>query len=193
MPSLKDVINKFMLCVSYCSLYSKEHPSVRRLAFEIIKLLNSVFDEQGRFELMVIEDDLICNKRRLANGGAQKDNLVKKMKRAGLTRIDFTRGITAEELYGFIADLSGSKVRSGAYGHIKTGIVDVLSADVGSRDLPAPEALAGSGEVTQITQEQFIKVKDIFTNFSKLSRLQVSVLEEVVVGFVHSFQKNRTS
>ena len=189
MPSIKDVINKFMLCVSYCSLYSKKHPSVRRLTFEIIKLLDSVFTDYERFELMVIEDDLICNKRRLTNGGAQKDNLVKKMKRAGLSRIDFIRGITAEELYGFIADLSEFKVRSGAYNHIKTGIVDILAADVDSRDLPDTGAPAGSDDVSQITMEQFSKVRDIFNNFSKISRLEVSDLEEIVVGFIYSYQK----
>jgi len=67
--------------------------------------------------------------------------------------------------------------------HLKTGIVNVragelkMDIDVDLNNLPA------------YTSEQMEKLKDVYDNISPFKRLEVSGLEEIVVGFILTFKK----
>ena len=48
--------------------------------------------------MMIVENDLVVNKVPLREIGLQGHNFIKRLKRKGITRVDFLKGITLSEL-----------------------------------------------------------------------------------------------
>ena len=72
METVKDFISTFMIAISNCSLYSKEHEAFNELTKKIFSILSEILEE--RFEIMVIDDELIVNKKPLRDAGINKTN-----------------------------------------------------------------------------------------------------------------------
>lgn len=125
MYKVKSFISTFASAVSNCSLYSKEHASVDALAQKALSELNEFFEGDEDFELMVVEGDLIVNKTPVRDAGFHGVNLMKRMKRKGLSRVDFLKGITLPELKQFITEISVTEGSLTTYPHIRSGVVDV--------------------------------------------------------------------
>ena len=75
----------FMSAVSNCCLYSKNHPSVDELIEKTFSILNEIFKTSGSFEMMIIEKDLLINKNPVRKIGLQGQNLIKRLKRKGIS------------------------------------------------------------------------------------------------------------
>lgn len=183
METIKGFITTFMSAISNCSLYSKEHAALDDLARHCLSFLDELMKDSESYEIMIIDDDLILDKtlvREIGNHGRQ---LIKKMKRKGISRIDFLKGITQSELRGLIADLASPNEGLKKYPHIRSGVVDVrigglkIDADIDLNDL------AG------FTANQVDAVKNIYDIPSPFKRLNVAGLEEIVVNFVITFKR----
>ncbi len=125
MDKVKSFISAFTSALSNCSLYSKEHASVDGLAQKTLSLLNEFFEADDDFEIMVVEGDLIINKTPIRDAGSHGINFIKRMKRKGLSRVDFLKGITLSELKQFIAEISATEGSLRTYPHIRSGVVNV--------------------------------------------------------------------
>lgn len=185
METVKAFISTFMSAVSTCTLYSKEHASVNELTRKVFSQLNELLQESDSLELMIVGDDLIVNKAPLREIGMQGFNLIKRLKRKGLSRVDFMKGITFSELIQFVVDVSAAARDPGTYAHIKTGVVDIrlggfkLDTDI-DFDM---EDLSG------FTSGQVEMVKDVYHGITPFKRLNIAGLEEIVVNFIITFRR----
>src|SRR4030043_840338 len=124
MEKMKLFLSTLMSAISTCTLYSKEHASVDELTQKAFSLLSEMLQQSDSVELMIVGDDLIANKTPLRDVGMQGVNLIKRLKKKGLSRVDFIKGITFSELRLFVANISAVSEDIRTYAHIKTGVVD---------------------------------------------------------------------
>lgn len=187
MPTDMEAIRKFisvlMSTISNCSLYTKNHASIDELTQKALSILNELLTGSDRVEIMLIENDLIVNKAPLRDVGVHGNTFIKRIKRRGISRIDFLAGITFAELKQFIADMSETDKEPKTYPHIKTGVIDVRLGGVKVDANISAEALS------KLTTQQLEKVKDVYHDFSPFSKLNVAGLEEIVVNFIVTFKK----
>ncbi len=172
-----------MSAVSNCSLYSQEHSAIDDLAGEALAVLNEILEETESLEMMIVENDLVVNRVPLRETGLQGHNFIKRLKRKGITRVDFLKGITISELRLFISNMATAEEGLKPSPHIRSGVVDVrigglkLDFDLNMDDL------AG------FTSGQTDMVKEVYTGISPFKRLNIAGLEEIVVNFIITFRK----
>jgi hypothetical protein len=163
MKNITEFISIFMSAVSHCLLYSKDHTAVHELVTKTFSTLNNIFDELGTFEIIIIENDLVVNKNPVREIGLQGQNLIRRLKRKGISHIHFLKGLTLAELKNLIADLSTTEKGLKSSSHIMVGIVDV---NIGS-----PKSLQSVGflkdsfsdihkSLSAFSTEQIEKAKD---------------------------------
>ncbi|GBD97056.1 MAG TPA: HD domain-containing protein [Nitrospirae bacterium] len=180
MEPSKDFISTFMIAVSNCSLYSKEHEAFDELAKKTLAVLEE--DLKDRLEIMIIDDELIVNKKPLRGGGLHRINIIKRLKKKGISRVDFLEGITLSEIKQFIIDISEPGKRLKSYPHIRTGAVDIR---MGGLKMDAVDI----NNLTFSPLEEIEKVKEVFHSAKPHRKLDIAGLEEVVVHFIGSFKK----
>src|SRR4030066_1523219 len=95
---VKKFITAFMSALSNCSLYSSEHESVDICVKKAFSLLEEIFRGAERLEIMIVDNDLIVNKIPLREAGIHGVNIVKRLKKKGITRADFEKDITPAQL-----------------------------------------------------------------------------------------------
>ncbi len=91
MEAVKEFISALMVAVSNCSLYTKGHEAFDKLTNNVFSMLNSMLEEQ--FEIMIIDNELVINKAPLREAGLYGTNLIKRLKRKGISRVDFQKGM----------------------------------------------------------------------------------------------------
>jgi len=124
MDPLKNFISVLTIAISNCSLYAKEHELIEESAKKVFSILTEFMTDQ--IELMIIDDDLVINKVPVRDARLHSNNFVRRLKKRGISRVDFLKGITAAELKQFIIDISKNANGAKNYPHIKTGVVAVI-------------------------------------------------------------------
>jgi HD-GYP domain-containing protein (c-di-GMP phosphodiesterase class II) len=180
METVKNFMSTLMIAVSNCSLYPKEHEALNNLSENAHSILGEILKEQ--FEIMIIDDELIVNKTPFREAGLHRNNLIRRLKRKGISHIVFLEGVTHSEIKQFIVDISETGKGLKSCPHIKTGSVDVDITGL------KPDASDIDGKPYSPSDE-IEKVKDIFHSASPFKKLNTTGLEEVVMNFIAAFRK----
>jgi HD-GYP domain-containing protein (c-di-GMP phosphodiesterase class II) len=181
-----------MSAVSNCLLYSKDHASVAGLVEKAFSLLNEIIKETCTFEMMIIENDFVINKNPLREIGIQEINLMKRLKKKGISHIKFSKGFTLSELRQFVADIAsaGGEVKSSPY--IKIGVVEVHISDFkGEPNFRhnMDKALNIQNRLSEFSSDQIEKAKEEYNRISPFKKLHLAGFEELVGRFVLMLKK----
>ncbi len=182
MDLIKGFISAFMSAISNCALYSKDHDSVNELSNKALSILNEFFIKAETLELMILQDELVINKSPIRDIGVHGINLIKRLKRKGISRIDFLKGVSLSELKQLVVELS-SEEELKISPHIRKGIIDVKIGGIKF------EGDIEKDDILRFTSGQVQKIKDIYFNISPFKPLNVAGLEEIVVNFIITFRK----
>ncbi|MBS1111821.1 MAG: cyclic diguanylate phosphodiesterase [Nitrospirae bacterium] len=182
MDTVKKFISSLMIAISNSTLYSKEHELVEESARRVLSLLDELLKKKEKLEIMIIESDLVADNISVKDTGLYGGNLVKRLKRKGISRVDFLKGVTLAEISRFIKDLSDMETKPKSSPHLKTGVVSVRAKELKDIDIDL-------NNLPAYTSEQTEKIKHVYDNISPFKRLEISGLEEVVVGFILTFKK----
>lgn len=180
METAANFITSLTIAIANCSLYSKGHETFDDLAEKTFKILKEILGD--RCEIMVIDNDLIVDKKVLKDAGINKANFIRHLRRKGISRVDFLKEVSLSEIKQFIIDISDAGKRLNSYSHIKTGTVDVCILSPGSDAV-------GSDSMPHLPSEEIEKVKDIFQSASLFKKLSIAGLEEIVLHFIATFKK----
>jgi HD-GYP domain-containing protein (c-di-GMP phosphodiesterase class II) len=183
MVMVKSFISALMSAISNCSLYSKEHTSVAEFSRKALHILEDVLKESDKLEIMLIEDDLIINKTTFREIGLQIDNLKKRLKRKGLSRVEFLQGVILEELRQFISELLETDKKMSVFPHIKTGVLDIQLEEV------MTEADFNIDDVASFVSQQTEIVKEIYKDISSAHQSIVPRLNQAIGNFLNAFRK----
>jgi len=180
MDTVSNFISTFMIAISCYSLYSKEHEAFNELVKKSFLILNGILGE--RLEIMIIENDLIINKKPYRDSGIKKTNLINRLKRKGIHRVDFSKGLSLSEMKTFIIDIAEPGKGIKPYPHIKAGSIDVhlIKPGIDSAD---------TGGLYNLSSEIMEKVRDIFPSISPFKKLNIAGLDEIVLHFIATFKK----
>jgi HD-GYP domain-containing protein (c-di-GMP phosphodiesterase class II) len=168
------------LAISNASLYSPDHEMVERSIANVLAAFGEM--PEGKIEVMVVDDDLVVNKVRLKDGDLHGTSLVRRLKRRGVSWVEFTRGVTAGEMKGFVADIVERGRAGRAYPHIGIGVVGVRRA-------PAVESGLDDSIPEERDERRIDRLKEIYSGVSSFGRLEVKGLEEIVAAFVVAIRK----
>ncbi len=185
MEKLNNFISVLMVAISNCSLYSKGHASFDDLAVKALSALEEAMKE--RLEIMIIDNDLVVNGTPIRKVGLHGSNLMKRLRRKGISRVDFLKGISLNEIKQFIIDIAEPGKGLKTYPHIRTGAVDVRLGGMTLRtDIDLDFDING---LSYSPNEELEKVKDVFHSASPFKKLNIAGLEEIVVHFIATFRK----
>ncbi len=174
---INSFITTFMSAISMCSLYGQNHPSVEDYSRKCFEILDEIIKEEGLFQIMIIDSDLVINKQSFHESGIHGLNMIKRLKRKGVTRVDFFQGILQAEFTQFLYDIALKERKIRPYPHIKTGMVSVkLRAESESQ-------LNLSEDIDFFRTMQIDKFRTIYKGISPFKRLDIAGLEEIVLGF----------
>jgi len=184
METIKGFISVFMSAVSNSQLYSREHTFIEELAEKAFAILTEFLKGSDNFELMIIENDLVINKSSAREIGAQGVNLIKRLKRKGITHVVFLKGISLSELKQLIVAIASTEQEIKSSPHIKIGVVDV---HIGTYKIDRDPGIEKT--LSHFTPEQIEKVKKEYNMISPFKKLHIAGFEEIVVQFVMSLKK----
>ena len=179
----KNFISALMSAISNCSLYSKDHASVDEFTRKSLKILEKLLKESDKFEIMLIEDDLIINKTSFKEIGLQVDNLKKRMKRKGLSQIEFLPKVTFEEMRQFISEILETDKKMPVFPHIKTGVLDIQLEEAKTEDN------FESDDISNFLSQQTEIVKEIYKDIASTQQTNVPRLNQVMGNFLSAFRK----
>jgi HD-GYP domain-containing protein (c-di-GMP phosphodiesterase class II) len=180
---VRNFISAFMSAMSNCSLYSKDHTSVDEFSRKSFVILENILKESDNFEIMIIEDDLIINKTSFKDIGLQVENLKKRLKRKGLSCIEFLPGVTFKELRQFIPEILELEKKMTVFPHIKIGVLDIQLEEAKIEDD------FGSDDISDFLFQQIEFIKGIFRDIASAQQISIPILNQVVGNFVSAFRK----
>jgi HD-GYP domain-containing protein (c-di-GMP phosphodiesterase class II) len=184
MDNVTGFISVFMSAVSNCRLYSINHESVVGLIEKVFLILNENFNKSGNFEMMIIDNDLVVSNNPLRDIGLQGKNLIKLLKKKGISHINFLKGVPRSELKHLVACLAASKQEIKSSPHIKIGIVDIY---LGKTQMERGSDIEKS--LSQFTPEQIKKAGEEYNRISPFKKLRLAGFEEIVMHFVLKLKK----
>ncbi len=179
--SLKRFISSFMSALSNCSLYDTEHPAIDEYLKKCHEVLEEFFKETDVVEFMIVDRDLVVNKKPFKDSSIHVENFKKRLRRKGLQRVDISKGVDLKELHELAADIALKDRQPKQYPHIRTGVVDVVTEGISLEDIDS--------RPFEPTQEQINKLKEIFSEVSPFKKLHTSGIEEIVISFMVTLRK----
>ena len=192
MKNTTGFISIFMSAVSNCRLYSRNHSAVDELVEKTLAMLRSSLDEAGTFEMMIIENDLVFDKNPVGEVGIQGQNLIKRLKKKGISHINFSKGLTLAELKNLIGDISTAGKGLKSLPHVKTGTIDAQTGEISAAqefDFLKEKSQDIQRNISDFTEEQIEKAKDELSKISPLKQLHLAGFEEIVAQFVLMLKK----
>jgi HD-GYP domain-containing protein (c-di-GMP phosphodiesterase class II) len=180
---VKEFLSMFMSAISNCSLYSREHSCLDDLSRRSLSCLDGLMKDSESIEMMVVDDDLVINKTPVREIGLHGKQFIRKLKRNGVSRIDFLKGVEASELKELIADISTTDTGLKTYPHIRAGVVDVRARGLNM------EGNFDTDSLSRFTSEQVDAAREVFHGISPFKKLNVAGLDEIVVNFILTFRK----
>jgi len=179
----RKFVTVFTSALSNCSLYSAEHEAVEELSRRALSLLEQMVDETGSLEIMVVENDLVVNKTPLRDAGIHGANLVRRLKKKGISRVDFLKGIVFPELKQFISDIAEPDGHVRPLPHIRAGTIDVRLSG------PAIDIEIDAEGLFRVASLQVERTKNIYRGISSYGQLNATGVEEIVGTFIEAFRK----
>ncbi len=173
---IQAFFSDFMVALSNSSLYSRDHQSVQHLAGRAVETLDGLYSGD-MLSIAILGESLVVNEKPLAEKSLHAANFMKRMRRKGVEKIVFSRGVSPEEMKGFIVDAAVADRLSGTYPHISAGVIEVKLGGGGSID------------ASTVTAQNVERVREIYGGVSRFRQLDMVGLEDVVVSFIATLRQ----
>jgi putative nucleotidyltransferase with HDIG domain len=115
-----ELVRRLAAAVRAAELYAPQHPLVQRSATALLASLNAHFGDTGSVIVGFIGDDVVVGDTRLGKGTASLTGFVRGLRDREIEKITFHRGVTPDEMHGFLAEIAQRKSA--------TALTDRLSA-----------------------------------------------------------------
>jgi len=187
---MQNFVRYVVSAVASASLYSPEHRQVHRLGGEAFAYLQAAFAREEEIVLLLIEDELVCNKTPL-DGSLYLGKFIKIFQEKGIEHLKFLPQVELDELRLLIVSLyrqaaSVPGVRSSA--HIHLGRLDI-PADSAEAGKVAAEDKKGSlsfEEISRLEKEVFAEIYECAQGNREFGMAEIN---EIVSASICSFEK----
>jgi len=165
-----EFIFRIMSAMSYIALYAKDHAALSELLENAIALLNDLYVDD-RFSITVLGTNLLFNDSTVTEKGIHLENFRKRLRVKGVEKIIFIKGVSADEIRGFMYKMASKDETPVSSEHLLVGALQVK--------LKSPESGA-----LEMMDKNISRVKDVYNEFSRFKELDVFGLEDAIVGFI---------
>ena len=124
-------------------LYSEKHPQVLAYIQKAFDEIAALLALEPEFTLILVDDELVANNKRLSEGGQQTTKLIEIMQKKSIERLSFITGLTIDDLKMLIRSLAaGGDTPVRSTGFIKLGKVGLADDDGSGKDTEAGDSSA---------------------------------------------------
>jgi response regulator RpfG family c-di-GMP phosphodiesterase len=188
-----NFIRHMVTAISNASLYSSDHPQVRRLCVRGLADLVAAMDNEPSISFMVIDDELIYDGSSLGND-IYLTRFAQVLAAHGIGSVQIFRSIDLREMEAFVISLSKKgdgreAVRSSV--NIRLGKVEVRQAQPG--DMGPVVYKTGQGlAATDMNSEERAKLMEIYEEVRRQKKLRVMGIQEIVAGIIETLKQDAT-
>lgn len=181
--------------VTNVGLYPPTHPQVAPYIDKAHESLSALLEENAQLTVLLIDDDLISNNRKLSFPGSGGVALAKALKKKGVGRISFITGLPRSHLERLIQGLAAADKKTlRPTSCIKLGKIE-LAKDTGSEGMEQDD----DGQETPLADQvaDFIACRerglsqmcDLYNRIKAGERMDVKVIHGIVSEFVRRFRR----
>jgi putative nucleotidyltransferase with HDIG domain len=171
------IITDFMTALSNCSLYSSAHDSVAEHSARAARGMEHFFEEDDDLSFTILGDSFLVNDVRYKGRSAHLTSFMKRLRRNGVEKVVFKKGVNGKELAAFISSLASKSAELKSMPHIAIGMMEVRFSE------------GQGGNVSDLIDEEVEKLKEIDDELTKFKRLNMVGLEEVVANFISTMKQ----
>jgi len=183
MENIRNFLLTLTAAISNCSMYSKDHPAVDEFTRRSAKVLDILLREAGRLDIMHIENKFIINERPLSAIGLQGIKLINRLKRKGISYVNFLPAVTVDELKQFVNEMVETDKTMPLFPHIKTGVLDVqIDEDKKGADFD-------SEDISSFVSRQVQMARNIYDDIAQAKKPDMTMLYEIMKNFIAAFRK----
>jgi HD-GYP domain-containing protein (c-di-GMP phosphodiesterase class II) len=175
--NISPLISDIMTAVSNCSLYSNGHEAVGQHSQKAVSRLEDMYNEDEELGLTVLGDGLLVNESPTKEQSTHINTFIRKLRRKGLDRVIFKKGVSVEELVGFISDLTSVDTTPKSTQNISVGAIEVKLMNEGDSSIAA--------EINQDIE----KIEEVYSGIARFGTLDMIGLEDVVLSFISTLKR----
>ena len=151
-----ELLRRLAAAVRGASLYSPEHPLVRRGVDALAALSQSALQREDAIVIGLIGDEVVVNAQRLFRSAAMLIGFARDLRERGIEKITIARGVTREELRVFVCELAdrraplplGARLEQRGIHRITIGRINLEQPEEGSTGIAAARRIYGSAVET---------------------------------------------
>jgi HD-GYP domain-containing protein (c-di-GMP phosphodiesterase class II) len=147
------------------------------MAEKVTGILGELIGQNDELGVMAIGGELVFDKDPFREKSLHIQNFIKKIRRKGVSKVIFKKGVTSPEIVKLISDVADPKGVVSHYPHISTGLIEVRMGDTRLEGL-------SSEEIEKLKDEQLDKVKGVFSGVSRFKQLDMAGLEDIIINFI---------
>ncbi len=164
----EDLVRRLAAAVRGISLYSPDHPLVRRGVESLTTLAQSALQRSESLVIGFIGDDVVVSGQRLGRSAATLVGFVRDLRELEVEKITLARGVTRDELRWFVQELAdrrsavplSARLEQRNVRHITIGRITIEQAEDESTGIAAARRVYGSAVETAETLWQQAKAGD---------------------------------
>ena len=101
-----ELVRRLAAALRAAELYAPQHPLVQRSVHALASAVTAHLGDNASVVIGFIGDDVVVNDRRLGKGSASLTGFVRGLRDRDIEKITFHRGVTADEVHGFLGELA---------------------------------------------------------------------------------------
>ncbi len=183
-----DLLRKLASGIRGSQLYARGHPLTARNLDALLAIIRQLQAAQPSLTAGIVGGQLVVADTPMAKASAQMGDLIKKLQSQGIERVSFERGITAEELEGFMRLIatSAKAEQFSTLAHIRVGRISAQeeSAEGIQSDMAAIRRLYSSA----VTSAQ-----SVWDSAQVEGKPDVALALQTVEGLSEAVTQNRTA
>ena len=173
-------------------LYSEKHPQVLAYIQKAFDEISALLALEPEFTLILVDDELVANNKRLSEGGQQTTKLIEIMQKKSIDRLSFITGLTIDDLKMLIRSLAaGGDTPVRSTGFIKLGKVgladDGTAKDTEAGDSSADDELKAMQALREAKQNE---LNSIYPEMQKHKDIDVNLIGTIIQEFIKNFRRD---
>ncbi len=192
---IHEFIRHLLSAVAAASLYTLNHPQVRRLSDAADKSLSFALNERADITLFAVEGELVIDAEPQPFS-LVVDRFIEVLKQHSIGHLRFLSGAAKTEIDQLIALLAGQSdpSESGSSEHIRLGKLEISGQD-NSTDIFSGEGIIEAGHhqkadsLKDIPALELKRLSDVYEAIKRKERLKISAIASTVSDLVEAFKK----
>ncbi len=190
-----EALSQLSAAVTNVGLYPPTHPQVAPYIDKAHESLSAMLEGSPQLTVLLIEDDLISNNRKLVFSGSAGTSLAKTLKKKGVGRISFITGLPRSHLEVLIQGLAAvDKKALHSTSCIKLGKIE-LAKDTGTEGLEQDDDGHDTSMEDQVAdfiacrERGLSQMCELYNRIKAGDRMEVKVIHGIISEFVRRFRR----